>query len=452
MIPRTLVPVNVRAVTPEEAKKTGHRTTTYMDDRTVIPSGSSDAPPLTGKTNIPAHLPLDVLVNRTLVERGMPIKQFEHLTPSSDTIPLAILDSRVVVPAYVEPAAPEEIKAFEHAPELTENLREVIEPDLFITGDANLLIEQEDKRDARWDLLTRTMSVGVHIAVIIFLVFSPKIFPTHVPTQAETEMARQQLTYLLPPEVPAPRTPPAPKLRITPKELNKVAPPVEPPPEPKPTPTPAPVVPTPKADLPDAPRPQIPVAPTPQPQQQVQNAPSQLEPVKPAQQQSPNRLNLQLPSASLHDQLQEAIQHNTSGGGIQVPSGGVTPGGPSGPGGPGMQPGAQILTPTEGVNFDSYIQRLLATLKRNWYAVMPQSAMMGDKGMVSTTFQINRDGSVPAPDPVLERTSGKGPLDNAAMSAIHTSNPFEPLPSEFKGPYIRLRIVFLYNLPLDYAK
>lgn len=117
-----------------------------------------------------------------------------------------------------------------------------------------------------------------------------------------------------------------------------------------------------------------------------------------------------------------------------------------------MQPGAQILTPTEGVDFSSYIQRLLATLKRNWYAVMPESAMMGDKGMVSTTFQINRDGSIPSPDPLLERTSGKGPLDNAAMSAIHASNPFEPLPSEFKGPYIRLRIVFLYNLPLDSAK
>jgi hypothetical protein len=38
------------------------------------------------------------------------------------------------------------------------------------------------------------------------------------------------------------------------------------------------------------------------------------------------------------------------------------------------------------------------------------------------------------------------------MSSIHASNPFEPLPSEFHGPYIRLRIVFLYNLPLDYAK
>lgn len=119
MIPRILVPVNVRPVTPEEAKKTGHRTTTYMDDRTVIPSGPSDAPPLTGKSNIPAHFPLGVLVNRTLVERGMPAKPFEHLTPASDRIPLDILDSRVVVPSYVEPATPAERKEFEHAPELT---------------------------------------------------------------------------------------------------------------------------------------------------------------------------------------------------------------------------------------------------------------------------------------------------------------------------------------------
>jgi TPR repeat protein len=175
-----------------------------------------------------------------------------------------------------------------------------------------------------------------------------------------------------------------------------------------------------------------------------QPSPSQLEPVKPAPQENPNHnLHLQLPSADLHDQSQEAIQHSTGGGGIP---------GPNGPAGPGMQPGATILTPTEGVNFSSYVQRLLATLKRNWYVVMPQSAMLGDKGLVGATFQINHDGSVPSPDPLLERTSGKGLLDSAAIKAIHSSIPFEPLPSEFKGPYIRLRIVFLYNLPLDYAK
>src|SRR5271156_6910559 len=114
MIPRTLVPVDVRPVTKDEAKKaTHHRVTTYMDDRTVVPSGLSEAPPLDGKTSIPSHLPLDVLVNRTLVPRGMAAKPFERLEPISDTFPLEVLGSRTVVPGHVEPPAPEEIKKVE---------------------------------------------------------------------------------------------------------------------------------------------------------------------------------------------------------------------------------------------------------------------------------------------------------------------------------------------------
>src|SRR6202020_3494241 len=123
-------------------------------------------------------------------------------------------------------------------------------------------------------------------------------------------------------------------------------------------------------------------------------------------------------------------------------------GGPSGGAGhgAGMGDGVDILSDRQGVDSRDYINRLLAALKRNWEAVMPESARMGDRGVVFTTFSINPDGSVSAPDPALERTSRKEPLDNAAMSAIHASNPFEALPSQFKGPNIRLRIVFLYNL------
>jgi len=111
-----------------------------------------------------------------------------------------------------------------------------------------------------------------------------------------------------------------------------------------------------------------------------------------------------------------------------------------------MGNGVDILSDTQGVDFSAYIRRLLATLQRNWEAVMPESARMGEQGVVYTTFSINPDGSVSAPDPKLERTSGKDPLDNAAMGAIHASNPFEPLPSQFHGPYLKLRIVFLYNV------
>jgi len=444
MIPRILVPRDVRPVSKDELKKPAQRVTTYMDDRTVVPSGPSDAPPLDGKSKIPQYLPLGVLVNRTLVQRGMAVTHFERPDHAPEPLPLDILDSRIVVPVRVEPLTTEEIAEPSHAPELTAGLREVIEPDLFMTGDANLLIEPEDKRDARSDLVTRVLSILVHVGLIIFLVFIPKIFPPHVPTQQEIDLARQQLTYVLPEEPPEPARPPSPKLKISPKTLNRVAPPVE---EPAPAPTPpapAPAPSKPAPELPESPRPQgiVPPSPTPTPQ------PSQLEPIQPAPR-TPNQLNLHLPSATpgqeIQNQLQDAIKRGSSGG-IQVPDGrGI----PRAGGGPGMGNGVQILTDTQGVDFNSYIQRLLATLKRNWEAVMPESAELGDKGMVFTTFQINRDGSVPSPDPALERTSGKEPLDNAAMSAIHASNPFEPLPSQFKGQFIRLRIVFLYNLPPD---
>jgi outer membrane biosynthesis protein TonB len=173
----------------------------------------------------------------------------------------------------------------------------------------------------------------------------------------------------------------------------------------------------------------------------------------------PGKLNLGLPNASpgktLQDQEQEALRHGGGGVVYGAPGGGGRGSGGGGGTGRGiqnMQPGVSILTPHPGVDFDSYINRLLATVKRNWYAVMPESAMMGDKGIVVIRFRIKKDGVVPIPDPNLERTSGKEPLDVAAMSSIRTSSPFEPLPPQFKGPEIELRFIFFYNLPIDYAQ
>jgi outer membrane biosynthesis protein TonB len=441
MIPRTLVPVDVRPVDEDEAKKAPRRVSTYMDDRTVVPSELADAPPLDGRTSIPAHLPLGVLVERTLVPRGMEVKPLEKLQ-QVPTLPLEILDSRIVVPAHVEPLAPETIERSPRKTEVTAELRELIDADIFITGNANLLIEPEVKRDPRSKLITQVLSILVHIGFIVFLIFSPKIFPPHVPTEDEINLARRQLQWIYtPPEVPkAPA--PTPKVRINPKTLRKIAPPVE-------QPAPEPVVPPrPAPDLPEAPKPRSSAIPA--PAEPAQPAPSRLEPIQPREHPETG-LNLQLPQLSpgkaIQNQMQDAIRRG--GGGLQMPGGAIPPGRGRGP---GMQPWGQILTPTEGVDFSSYIQRLLASIRRNWEAVMPESARMGDQGMVYTIFQINRDGSIPSPYPQLERTSGKEPLDNAAMSAIHASNPFEPLPSQFHGPYIQLRIVFLYNLPIDYAR
>ena len=433
MIPRTLVPTNVRPVDKDEAKKAGHRVTTYMDDRTVVPSGPSDAPPLDGRTTIPSHLPLDVLVHRTLVPRGMaatPIERVQHVS----TVTLEILDTRTVVPARIEPLKPEEIREPERAPEMTPALLEIVKPDIFTTGDANLLIQPEEKASPQSELIRVVGSVVFHAALLLFVIFLPKLLPTQKPTEIGDNLDTHWMYS--PPSAPAPAPKPLPKVAVTPKTLNKVAPP-----EPKPVPAPAP--PKPAAELPEAPRPKVEI--TPQPPAAIPSTPvqpSHLEPVLPAQ--PSNRLDLGLnhstPGKMIDDQMLHAAHENPG----QAP---IYSGGRPGVGGAtGMGTGVDILSDTQGVDFRDYINRLLAALKRNWMAVMPESARMGDRGVVFTTFTINPDGSIEAPDPVLERTSGKEPLDNAAMAAIHASNPFEPLPKQFHGPNLKLRIAFLYNL------
>jgi outer membrane biosynthesis protein TonB len=108
-----------------------------------------------------------------------------------------------------------------------------------------------------------------------------------------------------------------------------------------------------------------------------------------------------------------------------------------------------MLTPTEGVDFSNYLARVLASVKRNWYAIMPESAQLGDRGKVVLQFRIMSNGVVPAPEPYMVGSSGKDPLDRATSSSIRASTPFEPLPPAFSGPYIELRFIFLDNLPLN---
>ncbi len=107
--------------------------------------------------------------------------------------------------------------------------------------------------------------------------------------------------------------------------------------------------------------------------------------------------------------------------------------------------GFEILSDTQGVDFSPYVRRTLAALKRNWYSVMPEDALLGKKGLVSVVFKILPDGATNK-DILLERKSSSNLLDGAALKAVQNSAPFEPLPSQFHGPYLELRIWFLYNL------
>jgi len=111
-----------------------------------------------------------------------------------------------------------------------------------------------------------------------------------------------------------------------------------------------------------------------------------------------------------------------------------------------------ILTPTQGVDFSPYLLRLIGSIKQNWYAVIPDTAKMGDKGKVVLRFRIQRDGTIFAKEPTVESSSRKEPLDRAAILAIRNTAPFERLPDAFHGPCIELRFTFLYNEKVEPKK
>jgi TonB family protein len=112
----------------------------------------------------------------------------------------------------------------------------------------------------------------------------------------------------------------------------------------------------------------------------------------------------------------------------------------------------QIVTPHEGVDFTGFSTDLVRVMKRNWWAKMPsqtkQKLDRGLKGRVVVGFGIQKDGQL-STVPKVEVSSGNKALDEAAVSAVRASAPFERLPEAFKGPSIDLRLTFLYNQPLS---
>ncbi|HMD49698.1 MAG TPA: TonB family protein [Bryobacteraceae bacterium] len=117
---------------------------------------------------------------------------------------------------------------------------------------------------------------------------------------------------------------------------------------------------------------------------------------------------------------------------------------PPSPASQGILP--ELLSDPKGVDFKPYLAQVLALVRRNWFAIIPESARHGNSGLTVLEFEIDRNGGVPKL--VIATTSGSRVLDNAAVAAISATNAerFPPLPVEFKGLAIRLRFAFKYNV------
>jgi TonB family protein len=323
-------------------------------------------------------------------------------------------------------------------------------------------LERSRMREAFW------ISVVVHLMVVILLALSPKIFPMMrggVVATPEDMMRNQQATFLdLPPDMQkAPKVAPktdvlSDKNRIamsrhpsidkrTLEELKRAGPP--------------------KMQAPPAQQ-----ARNSPPQQQRQSAPQQQQPQQ-QQQQAPGQQTAQMqPSNPFENPKLPAPSEGTPapkfpstfGGSMSVGSsieqaaravasrrGGASYGGDggsygAGPGGSALKMGPlEVLSDTQGVDFGPYLERVVQTVRMNWYAIIPEEARppLLKKGKVAIQFAILPDGKVVGMQ--IYSPSGDTPLDRAAWGGITASAPFAPLPSQFHGPYLALRFRFYYN-------
>jgi len=113
--------------------------------------------------------------------------------------------------------------------------------------------------------------------------------------------------------------------------------------------------------------------------------------------------------------------------------------------------GVELLTNTQGVDFRPYLLQSVNIVLKNWAKSIPESinAPVRMKGKVAIEFAVKKDGHVTGIK--LAESSGNSLLDRAAWAGIYASGPWPPLPTEFNGDYIALRIRFEYNQPPEVA-
>lgn len=273
------------------------------------------------------------------------------------------------------------------------------------------------------------ISVIVYLAIAWFLFYGPRILFHQPQFQDPIALMKQhdrEITLTAPPSPPALKA--APKIdRKTMEQLQKEAREAPQAPAPQAPPPPqeeahnaAPPVAQPPLPLPAAPKPEpsveapLPAAPSP-------------------------KISDNTPSA--HDAMRDAMRGGHNGAGTNVPS--------MGSGAP-LQAGAEILSDTQGVDFSSYMRRLHDDIQRNWNPLIPEEvqAPLMKKGIVGIRFTILPDGSIAEPM-ILETRSGDVALDKAAWYAITSEGQFPPLPRQFHGPKLELRVGFFYNEPIE---
>jgi outer membrane biosynthesis protein TonB len=301
----------------------------------------------------------------------------------------------------------------------------------------HLLDSLDDERSKARFRESIYISVIIYLGIVWFLFYGPRVLfhqPRLISPVDVLKERDRQLTFLDAPKdlsklTPRPKAipekrPPQQLDQKTLQQLQAMRKAEPPPPAAAQQPTPA--APTPPAPQPPPPAP----APT---QQALIEAP------RPA----PTRPNFSNPNQSPGDAIRKAAQDAAHDHG----SGDYTPNGPSG-GRQGMGTGVEVLSDTQGVDFGPYIRKILADIKRNWIPLIPEEARppLNKQGETLIRFTINSDGSIA--HMALDGSSQDTAIDRACWGGITGVGQFPPLPANFKGPNLELRVDFFTNKPL----
>ena len=116
---------------------------------------------------------------------------------------------------------------------------------------------------------------------------------------------------------------------------------------------------------------------------------------------------------------------------------------------PGKDPnggsGARILSDTQGVNFDPWLQKLIRETHRTWDPLVPDEVLppINKRGQVAIVFTVLPNGRLVPKSMTLVGRSGDVALDRAAWGAIESAD-YPQLPREFTGPNLQIEFVFDY--------
>ena len=331
----------------------------------------------------------------------------------------------------------------------------------------HLLLERDHRDDWRRWRRAAMVSAAVHVVLLTVLLLMPesaantrvyetppilRITPLYIPTELTQKAPNKgKLSKELTVEAIAPRpvvkTPaPAPAAKFVPPPALPPAPQIAKA-EPKPV-----VAEPPKIDTPTQPAEQLgkfntPLPPpTQQPKLVLENVGS---PPPPAGSNQGKRTGgIAVPNTSVEAAVHDLTANNGLTNGRQsVADSAVDLGNP----GLNLPPSAgrphsnlELKSDPMGVDFRPYMLQVLAAVRRNWFAVYTEAARLGQRGEVVLEFAIAKPGLVTKV--IFSSESGAKALDQSAVAAISASNPLPPLPTDFKGDRIVLRMTFMYNM------